>query len=210
MTTTKEEMIERDLRGRGVRNEDVLRAMEEVERSHFVPEDLREHAYADRPLPIGREQTISQPFIVAYMAEALGVSRGDKVLEIGAGCGYNAAILSRIADHVHSIEIVEWLADMARSNLDAAGIENVTVRHGDGFAGWPAEAPFDAVMITAAPPEIPEPLKQQLKIGGRLLAPVGVGSQQLVLIEKIGEGEYREHPLIPVRFVPMTGEAGEV
>lgn len=208
MKTTKEEMIDHHLLGRGIRGEHVLRAMAEVERARFVPEDLREHAYADRPLPIGREQTISQPYIVAYMAEALGVSPGDKVLEVGAGCGYNAAILSRVADHVFSVEIIEWLADLARSNLETAGVGNVTVRHGDGYAGWPDEAPFDAVMLTAAPPEIPEPLKQQLKIGGKLLAPVGTGTQQLVLIEKTGENKYREHPLIPVRFVPMTGGAG--
>lgn len=207
MTTTKEEMIERHIRARRVRDEHVLRAMEEVERTHFVPEDLREYSYADKPLPIGGEQTISQPYIVAYMVEALGVGPGDKVLEIGSGCGYNAAVLSRIADHVYSIEIIASLADLARSNLDAAGIENVTVRHGDGFGGWSEEAPFDAVMLTAAPSEIPEPLKQQLKIGGRLLAPVGAGSQQLMLIEKTGGDEYRERPLIPVRFVPMTGEA---
>ena len=201
-------MIERHIRARGVSDEHVLRAMEEVERSHFVPEDLREYSYADGPLPIGGEQTISQPFIVAYMVEALGVSPGDKVLEVGSGCGYNAAVLSRIADHVYSIEIIEWLADLARSNLDAAGIENVTIRAGDGYYGWIEEAPFDAVMLTAAPPEVPKPLKQQLKIGGRLLAPIGTGSQQLMRIEKTGEDEYREHPLIPVRFVPMTGEAG--
>lgn len=208
MTTTREEIIDRHLRARGLRNEEVLGAMEEVERAIFVPEDLKQHAYEDRPLPIGKNQTISQPYIVAYMIETLGVKADDKVLEIGAGCGYNAAILSRVADHVFSIEIIEWLAELARSNLEAANIENVTVHHGDGFSGWPEEAPFDAIMLTAAPPEIPEPLKQQLKVGGRLLAPVGTGSQHLMMLEKTGEDEFEEHDLIPVRFVLMTGRVG--
>ena len=202
-------MVERHLRARGIHDEDVLDAMLEVDRAAFVPEDLRDRAYEDRPLPIGKGQTISQPYIVAYMIENLGVRAGDRVLEIGSGCGYNAAVLSRIAGHVFSIEIVDWLTDIARSNLNAAGIRNVTVRHGDGFCGWPEEAPFDAVILTAAPAEIPAPLKEQLRIGGRLLAPVGSESQQLILLEKTGEGEFERRELLPVRFVPMTGKADE-
>lgn len=200
-------MISRHLRPRGLDDPDVLRAVAEVDRALFVPENHRDEAYADRPLPIGRGQTISQPYIVAYMARALKLGPGDKVLEVGAGCGYNAAVLSRIAEHIYSIEIIPWLADLAQENLDKGGFDRVTIRKGDGYAGWPEKSPFDAIVLTAAPPAIPEPLKQQLKVGGRLLAPVGRGTQNLMLLEKKAQRKFREHPLIPVRFVPMTGQA---
>lgn len=207
MRTTKEEMIDRHLQGRDIRDPDVIRAMWEVDRSIFVPDDIKELTYEDRALPIGREQTISQPYIVAYMAQMLGLKPNDVVLEIGTGCGYNAAILSRIAAHVYSVEVIEWLAGLAKENLREAGIRNITTRFGDGFRGWPEEAPFDAIILTAAPPAIPEPLKMQLKIGGRLLAPVGEGIQKLILLERNSRDLFDEKQLIPVQFVPMTGEA---
>ncbi|MFD2515213.1 protein-L-isoaspartate(D-aspartate) O-methyltransferase [Pontibacter locisalis] len=207
MMTTKEEMIERQLKGRGIHDPKVINAMWEVDRSIFVPDDILEHTYEDRALPIGKEQTISQPYIVAYMAQALDLSPNDVVLEIGTGCGYNAAVLSRIVSHVYSIEVIEWLANLAKQNLREVGYRNITIRHGDGYKGWPEEAPFDAIVLTAAPPAIPEPLKLQLKIGGRLLAPVGTGIQQLVLLERTGKDFFEDTPLLPVQFVPMTGEA---
>lgn len=207
MRTTKEEMIDRQLEGRDITDPDVIRAMREVDRSIFVPDDIKELTYEDRALPIGKEQTISQPYIVAYMAQMLSLKPDDKVMEVGTGCGYNAAVLSRLVSHVYSVEVIEWLANLAKENLEAAGIENVTTRHGDGYQGWPEEAPFDAIILTAAPPAIPEPLKLQLKIGGRLLAPVGTGIQKLVLLERTSEDFFEEKPLLPVQFVPMTGEA---
>lgn len=207
MMTTKEEMIERQLKGRGIHDPKVINAMWEVDRSIFVPDDMLEHSYEDRALPIGKEQTISQPYIVAYMAQALDLRPNDVVLEIGTGCGYNAAVLSRIVSHVYSIEVIEWLADLAYDNLREVGYRNITTRHGDGYKGWPEEAPFDGIVLTAAPPAIPEPLKLQLKTGGRLLAPVDTGVQQLVLLERTGKDFFEDTPLLPVQFVPMTGEA---
>lgn len=204
---SKERMIERHLKGRDIDDERVLDAMRAVDRSLFVPEELQQHTYADSPLPIGKEQTISQPYIVAYMAQALQLSENDKVLEIGTGCGYNAAVLAELADQVYSIEIIEWLADLAKKNLAKIDSDNITARFGDGYDGWPEHAPFDAIQLTAAPPKIPETLKQQLKIGGKLLAPVGRLQQQLQLIERVGENEFTEQTLMPVRFVPMTGQA---
>lgn len=207
MRTTKDEMIEHQLKARGITDPRVLEAIREVDRSAFVPEEMKEHAHEDRPLPIGNDQTISQPYIVAYMAQELGAGPGDTVLEVGAGCGYNAAVLSRMASHVYSVEIIEWLRSLAKENLEKAGIDNVTTRQGDGYRGWPEKAPFDAIILTAAPPEIPEPLKDQLKIGGTLLAPVGRMIQKLVLLEKTGANDFEESGLLPVNFVPMTGEA---
>jgi protein-L-isoaspartate(D-aspartate) O-methyltransferase len=206
---TQEEMIEYQLIDRGIRDPRVLRAMADVDRALFVPEELQHRSYEDAPLPIGKSQTISQPYIVAYMAEALQLAETDRVLEIGTGCGYNAAVLARIAREVYSIEIIEWLADLAKENLAKTDIDNIHLRHGDGYAGWPEAAPFDAIVLTAAPPRLPEPLKYQLKIGGRLLAPVGRTSQRLVLLQRTGEDSFREEKLQPVRFVPMTGRAQE-
>lgn len=207
MRTTKEEMMEQQLKGRGITDFRVIKAMREVDRKKFVPDDMQEHAYEDGPLPIGKGQTISQPYIVAYMAQELKLEPQAVVMEVGTGCGYNAAVLSRIASHVYSVEIIEWLADLAKENLEKAGIGNVTARYGDGYRGWPEKAPFDTIILTAAPPAIPEPLKQQLKVGGRLLAPVGKTTQKLVLLEKTGEDSFKEKMLLPVSFVPMTGEA---
>ena len=203
----KQEMIEKQLKSRGVTDEAVLRAMEEVDRELFVPEDMKPHAYEDRPLPIGKDQTISQPYIVAYMAQELRLRKEDVVLEVGTGCGYNAAVLSKIVSQVYSIEIIEWLAALAKENLKKTGITNIHTRHGDGFAGWPEKAPFDAIVLTAAPPHIPEPLKKQLKLGGRLLAPIGRLSQKLILVTRTREDRFDQKELLPVKFVPMTGEA---
>lgn len=207
MAVTKEEMIENQLKRRGITDPKVLDAMWKVDRADFVPPDMQAHAYEDRPLPIGRDQTISQPYIVAYMAQQLKLEPNAVVMEVGTGCGYNAAVLSRIVKHVFSVEIIEWLADLAQDNLERAGIQGVTARHGDGYQGWPEKAPFDGIVLTAAPPAIPEPLKQQLRVGGKLLAPVGRTNQKLVLLEKNGEDLFTEKTLLMVSFVPMTGEA---
>lgn len=207
MGISKKEMIEHQLKDRGIWDPNVINAMWEIDRTDFVPEDLEQYAYNDGPLPIGKGQTISQPYVVALMAQELKLTPGDKVLEIGTGCGYNAAVLSRIASHVYSLEIIEWLVDLAKENFLKAGIDNVSIRFGDGYKGWPEEAPFDAITLTAAPPQIPEPLKRQLKIGGRLLAPVGLHSQKLVLVERTGKEAFRESMNLPVQFVPMIGEA---
>ncbi len=200
----KEEMIETQLKGRDIYDERVLQAMRVVDRKIFVPGDMKDMAYDDTPLPIGGKQTISQPYIVAYMAQTMDLHPGDRLLEVGSGCGYNAAILSRLVSHVYSIEIIEWLAEKAKENLTKAGIPNVSVRFGDGFRGWPEESPFDKIMLTAATPGIPESLKDQLKTGGKILAPVTDTHQKLMLIEKKGEDDFTQHDLIHVRFVPMT------
>ncbi|MFO7924269.1 MAG: protein-L-isoaspartate(D-aspartate) O-methyltransferase [Bacteroidales bacterium] len=201
----KERMIEEQLRNRDIYDEKVLEAMSAVDRKIFVPDDIKDMAYDDTPLPIGKDQTISQPYIVAYMAQALDLEPDDKVLEVGSGCGYNAAVLSRLVSHVYSIEIIEWLAELAKKNLAEADIPNVSVSFGDGYQGWPDKSPFDKIMITAAAPVIPEPLKNQLTTGGKILAPVANTFQKLILLEKKEEGNYVEHDLIHVRFVPMTG-----
>lgn len=202
-------MIEQQLKRRHISDTAVLEAMKEVDRRLFVPEDKQHLAFEDRPLPIGKEQTISQPYIVAYMAEQLYLSKNDKLLEVGTGCGYNAAVLSRLVSHVYSIEIISWLAELAKENLEKTDYDNISTRHGDGFAGWPEESPFDAIILTAAPAEIPEPLKEQLKIGGRILAPVGRIDQQLILLTKTAQNKFEEKTLLPVRFVPMTGRANK-
>ena len=205
--TGKEEMIEQQLKRRGISNSDVLRAMQEVDRFLFVPQDKQQKAYEDRPLPIGKNQTISQPYIVAYMAEQLQLKKDKKILEVGTGCGYNAAVISRLAKEVFSVEIIEWLAKLAKENLAKTDYNNITTKHGDGYSGWKEFSPFDAIILTAAPPLIPQPLKDQLKVGGRLLAPVGRLNQQLVMLYKTGEDEFEEKTLLPVRFVLMTGRA---
>lgn len=207
MEDRKEEMIENQLKRRGINDPNVLQAMREVDRELFIPPEMRDKAYFDGPLPIGKGQTISQPYIVAYMAQELKLKPDDIVLEIGTGCGYNAAVMSKLVKHVYSIEVIEWLAEYAKENLAATGIENISTRYGDGYKGWPEEAPFDAIALTAAPPAIPGPLKQQLKIGGRLLAPVGVTRQSLNLLERTGQETFKEKELLLVSFVPMTGEA---
>jgi protein-L-isoaspartate(D-aspartate) O-methyltransferase len=205
----KEKMIEQQLAGRDIYDEKVFEAMRAVDREIFVPDEIKDMAYDDTALPIGEGQTISQPYIVAYMAQVLDLKPDDKVLEIGSGSGYNAAVLSRLASNVFTVEIVEPLAELAQRNLEIAGIPNVSVRNGNGFEGWFEKSPYDKIILTAATKQIPDTLKSQLKIGGKLLAPVSESYQKLVLIEKEGEDKFREHPLIPVRFVPMTGEISE-
>jgi protein-L-isoaspartate(D-aspartate) O-methyltransferase len=200
-------MVSRQIEARDVRDPRVLRAMRKVPRHLFVPEAERPHAYDDRPLPIGYRQTISQPYIVALMSELAEVKPGDRVLEVGTGSGYQAAVLAEMGVRVFSIEIVEPLAKRATATLDALGYgTKVKVRAGDGYAGWPAHAPFDAIVVTAAPPKIPEPLKQQLKIGGHLVIPVGDYFQHLKVVTRTKKG-FRERSVAPVRFVPMTGKA---
>lgn len=207
MKVNRKEMIDSQLIKKGISDPWVLQAMRKVDRALFIPNEMREFAYEDRPLNIGKGQTISQPFMVAYMAQELKLKPKDIILEIGTGCGYHAAILANIVRHVYSIEVIEWLEEYACANLEKAGIKNVTTRCGDGFQGWPDRAPFDAVSLTAAPPTIPEPLKKQIKIGGRLLAPVGTLRQQLKLLERTGDDAFIENRLLMVSFVPMTGEA---
>lgn len=203
---SKKDMVEKQLKSRGISDPRVLEAMEEVDRSLFVPSDKAEMAYEDGPLPIGKNQTISQPYMVALMAEALELNSEQKVLEVGTGCGYNAAVLSRLVARVFSVEIVQSLAQLALEKL-RTNYKNVEIRHGDGYAGWPEESPFDAIVLTAAPPQIPKPLKEQLKIGGSLVAPVGRLDQKLVVLKRNSEEEFQEKTLLPVRFVPMTGRA---
>jgi protein-L-isoaspartate(D-aspartate) O-methyltransferase len=200
------EMVETQLAARGIRDPRVLEAMRTVERHRFVPDAARASAYADAPLPIGHGQTISQPYVVALMTELARVEPGSRVLEVGTGSGYQAAVLATLAAHVFGIEIVEPLAADARERLARLGYRNVTVRAGDGYRGWPEHAPFDAIVITAAPPEIPEPLLDQLAVGGRLVAPVGASEQKLVVVERTAAGLSRRTVAL-VRFVPMTGEA---
>ena len=204
--TGKEIMIENQLKARDIDSEKVLKAMRAVDRELFVPEDVKHLAYRDSPLPIGKGQTISQPYIVAYMAQVLDLQPHEKILEIGSGCGYNAAVLSRLVNHVYTVEIIEWLADLARTNLMEAGIENVSVKFGDGYSGWKENAPYDNILLTAATPEIPDSLKTQLKVGGKILAPVANTFQKLSLYEKTGEDEFVVHDMLHVRFVPMTGK----
>ncbi len=206
--TARERMVVEQIAARGVKDAPTLAALRKVERHLFVPEASLAEAYDDHPLPIGQGQTISQPYIVAFMTEALRLQGGEKVLEVGTGSGYQAAVLSEIASQVFSIEIVEPLAIEARQRLASLGYRNVSVRAGDGYAGWPEEAPFDGIMITAAAPSIPEPLKRQLKDGGRLILPVGDECQDLVVVTRRGE-TFVEARVLAVRFVPMTGRVRE-
>jgi len=201
-------MVEEQIERRGITDKKVLEAMRHVPRHEFVPDHLKKYAYADEPLPIGEDQTISQPYIVAYMTESLHLSDTDKVLEIGTGSGYQAAVLSEIVDSVYTIEIVDVLAKSASKTLARLGYDNVFVKGGDGYKGWPEHAPFDDIIITAAPTKIPQPLLEQLKVGGLMILPLGDYSQELVLIEKKEDG-YDEKKLLPVRFVPMTGEIAD-
>jgi protein-L-isoaspartate(D-aspartate) O-methyltransferase len=204
----RERMVDTQIRARDVQNAAVLEAMRRVPRHFFVPDAERPFAYDDRPLPIGRGQTISQPYIVAYMTEALQAEPSHKVLEIGTGSGYQAAVLAEIVKQVYSIEIVPTLADSARRSLAQAGYRNVEVRTGDGYLGWPEHAPFDRVIVTAAPPEIPQALVDQLAVGGVMVVPVGTAYQEIVIITKTEAG-VTEKRTIEVRFVPMVSLRGD-
>jgi protein-L-isoaspartate(D-aspartate) O-methyltransferase len=204
----RERMVREQIAGRGISNPRVLAAMSKVPRHELVPEGVRAQAYQDRPLPIGHDQTISQPFVVAYMTEQLELKGGERVLEVGTGSGYQAAVLAEIAGEVYTIEIVEPLGIRARDDLKRLGYRNVHVRIGDGYRGWPELAPFDAIIVTAAPGHVPQPLVDQLAMGGRLVLPVGEFDQELLRIQRQPDG-IREEKLIDVRFVPMRGEAEE-
>jgi protein-L-isoaspartate(D-aspartate) O-methyltransferase len=205
----REAMVRTQIQARGVADERVLQAMRDVPRHWFVPKTLQMRAYADTPLPIGHEQTISQPFIVALMTELLALSGEEKVLEIGTGSGYQAAVLAELVQEVHTIEIVEPLGERAKTTLAEKGYNNVHVRIGDGYQGWPEQAPFDAIIVTCAPESPPEPLVAQLAVGGRMCIPLGPdgGIQKLVLLTKKADGSLQRRDIEPVRFVPMTGRA---
>jgi protein-L-isoaspartate(D-aspartate) O-methyltransferase len=206
MSRRRREMVESQIRSRGVTDGRVLQAMAEVPRHLFVPPSVRGEAYEDYPLPIGAQQTISQPYIVALMTSLLELGGGERVLEIGTGSGYQAAVLSRIAREVYSIEILEPLSSTARRALDGLGYTNIHLKVGDGWAGWKEAAPFDGILVTAAPEKVPQPLVDQLKIGGKLVIPVGSYFQDLLVYTKTEKGLEKRN-VIPVRFVPMTGEA---
>jgi len=206
----RQRMVEKQLRDRNIDDSEVLEAMRTVERHTYVPAEWRSRAYEDSPLPIGHDQTISQPYIVALMTQTLAVDDDHKVLEIGTGSGYQAAILGELVDHLYTIEIVCELAERADTTLDQQGYDNITVQCGDGYEGWPEHAPFDRIIVTAAPPEIPEALVDQLKVGGRMVLPVGERIQQLKVVEKKEDGTVETIDMMKVRFVPMVpGKDGE-
>lgn len=206
----RQAMVQEQLAGRGIGDPLVLQAMAEVPRELFVPAEWQAYAYADSPLPIGHDQTISQPYVVAWMIQALSLVPEDRVLEVGTGSAYGAAVLSRIVHEVYTVERHKDLAEAAARLLARLGYNNVQVRHGDGTLGWPEEAPFDGIVVTASGPKIPGPLRDQLAIGGRLVIPIGQTpeSQELVRLRRVGEQEMRRESLGAVRFVPLVGEAG--
>jgi protein-L-isoaspartate(D-aspartate) O-methyltransferase len=200
-------MVNDQIKARGIKDERVIRAMEQVPRHEFVPEDHRAYAYEDGPLPIGYGQTISQPYIVALMSEMLGINANSKVLEVGTGSGYQAAILAEMVSNVYTIEIIKPLADAAAAVLKKLGYDKkVTVKFGDGYHGWPEHAPFDAIIVTAVADHVPPPLIKQLKNGGRMAIPLGspFGQQWLVLVKKDSEGKLTTENVCPVAFVPLT------
>jgi len=209
-TRLRHEMVERQILARDVRDPAVIDAMREVPREEFVPEQLKRFAYEDSPLPIGQGQTISQPYMVAFMVEALRLAPGGRVLEIGTGSGYAAAILSRIASDVFTIEIVEELAKSAGPRLRKLGYNNIQVKQGDGTMGWPEHSPYDGILVSAGAPDVPEPLVEQLAVGGMLVIPVGhtLHLQSLLRIHRVTEIEYRQEDLGPVQFVPLVGVEG--
>jgi protein-L-isoaspartate(D-aspartate) O-methyltransferase len=206
----RQNMVEQQLRPRGIRDDRVLAAMAKVPREEFVAENVRGRSYADSALPIGHDQTISQPYIVAFMTEQLRPKPTDRVLEVGTGSGYQAAVLAELVKDVYTIDIVEPLAKEASARLARLGYNNVHVKVGDGYQGWSEVAPFDAIIVTCAPDKVPQPLIQQLKDGGRMIVPVGTTmmDQQLYLLEK-KNGELAQTAILPVRFVPMVGEAAK-
>ena len=201
--SAREEMVTIQLKGRNISDLKVLKAMSKVPRELFVDKGQRELAYADNPLPIGYGQTISQPYIVAFMTEAAQLKPNDKILEIGTGCGYQAAILAEICKEIYTLEIIEGLANEAKLRLKNLGYNNIHVQNSDGYEGWSSQAPFDDIIVTAAPEAIPQSIIRQLKIGGKLIIPVGATFQQLMRITR-NEDSVTEEILMPVRFVPMT------
>ena len=207
-TAARERMVADQIERRGVRDPQVIAAMRQVPRHLFVPKALRGMSYSDRPLPIGEGQTISQPYVVALMTELLAPTGEEKVLEIGTGSGYHAAVLSRVVGEVYTLEIVPGLGSRAARLLEGLGYDNVHVRIGDGYHGWPDEEPFDAMVLTAAPEEVPPPLIDQLRLGGKIVVPLGGDDQELIVLTK-GEQGLRRQRITPVRFVPMTGKAQE-
>jgi protein-L-isoaspartate(D-aspartate) O-methyltransferase len=198
------EMVESQIIARGIRNTAVIQAMLNVPRHEFVPEESRGEAYDDNPIPVGLGQTVSQPYIVALMTELLNPARGGKMLEVGTGSGYQSAVLAETGCDLYTIEIVESLAERARRILENLGYSNITYKIGDGYQGWEEHAPFDGIIVTAAPGHVPAKLVDQLKIGGRMVIPVGDESQELLLIEKTDTGITKKR-ITAVRFVPMTG-----
>ena len=198
-------MVDEQIRSRGIRDPRVLEAMTRVPRHLFVPDADRRDAYGDHPLPIGHGQTISQPYIVAFMSEALRLEPTHRVLEVGTGSGYQAAVLGELAGQVFTIEIIDALAERARKTLEENGYRNVTVRSGNGYLGWPEHAPYDRIMVTAAPDDVPPALVEQLKIGGLMAIPVGTGVQELRILRRTPDG-METLDTLPVRFVPMTGK----
>jgi protein-L-isoaspartate(D-aspartate) O-methyltransferase len=205
----RERMVKEQIVMRGLVTERVLSALRKVPREEFVPAEYRAESYTDKPLPIGYDQTISQPFIVAFMTEELQPQATDRVLEVGTGSGYQAAILAELVAQVYTIEIIEPLAKNAEATLQRLGYKNVHVKAGDGYKGWPENAPFDSIIVTCAPEHVPEPLLQQLKEGGRMIIPVGARfAQELYLLEK-KNGRLEQSAVLPVRFVPMAGEGAE-
>jgi protein-L-isoaspartate(D-aspartate) O-methyltransferase len=203
----RQRMVERDLRGRDIKDKRVLEAMARVPRHRFVPEELQRVAYEDYPLPIGHGQTISQPYVVALMTQLAQPKPKSRALDIGTGSGYQAAVLAEVCKEVYTIEIIKPLADEAEERLRALGYKNVQVRCGDGYQGWPKHAPFDVIIVAAAPDHVPQPLLDQLAPGGRMVIPVGRWFQELIVIEKRRDGTLRRQSVAPVAFVPMTGEA---
>ncbi len=205
----RDRMVLEQIELRGVNDRAVLKAMRKVPRHKFVPDIYMEYAYNDYPLPIGEEQTISQPYIVAYMTAALKLEPSDKVLEIGTGSGYQAAVLAEICDSVYTIEIFESLGNKALKLLNSLHYDNIKVKIGDGYKGWPEFSPFDVIIVTCSPSEIPQPLIDQLKEGGRMIIPVGLKNNQNLVLLKKKNGKIKQHSVLPVRFVPMINEFGE-
>ena len=200
-------MVDRQLRGRDITNPAVLAAMGKVQRHRFVPARLQKHAYDDRPLPIGHRQTISQPYVVALMTQLAKPTKAARALEVGTGSGYQAAVLAELVKTVYSIEIVQPLATSAKATLKSLGYQNVHVRHGDGYRGWKEHAPFELIIVAAAPNHVPQPLIDQLAVGGKLVIPIGTRfGQQLVVLTKDADGNVNRNVVAPVAFVPMTGE----
>jgi len=204
----RERMVREQLQGRDITDARVLAAMLKVPRHEFVPSEFKESSYSDNALPLKLGQTISQPYIVAYMTQALELSGAERVLEIGTGSGYQAAVLAEIVPEVYSVEILPELSEYAETVLTRLGYRNIHIRTGDGYMGWPEQAPFDRIIVTAAPETVPQPLMDQLKVGGRMIVPVGVFEQDLVIYEKQKSG-VTSRSTIPVRFVPMTGKIRE-